>query len=69
VLKLGQFGKYIINSWIVLKCGAGVEWRGSALPIGLEMQYYMQSRRRGISDLQYEEGLTGLVTSGVVSAL
>jgi hypothetical protein len=23
VLKLGHFGKYIINIWKVLKCGAG----------------------------------------------
>jgi hypothetical protein len=33
VLKIGQFGKYIINSWTVLKCGAGEGWRRLFGPI------------------------------------
>jgi hypothetical protein len=33
VLKFGHFGKYIINTWKVLKCGAGEGWRRSVGPI------------------------------------
>jgi len=29
VLKLGHYSKKIINTWEVLKCGAGEGWRGS----------------------------------------
>jgi len=29
VLKLGPFGQQIINTWKVLKCGAGEGWRRS----------------------------------------
>jgi hypothetical protein len=32
VLKLRDFGKQIGNTWKVLKCGAGEEWR-SVVPI------------------------------------
>jgi hypothetical protein len=28
-LKCGHFGKYIINAWKILKCGAGEEWKRS----------------------------------------
>jgi len=27
VLKLGHFGEWLRNTWKVLKCGAGEEWR------------------------------------------
>jgi hypothetical protein len=33
VLKIGHFGKSIRNTWKVLKCGAGKEWRKSVAPI------------------------------------
>jgi hypothetical protein len=56
---------------LILKCGAGEEWRRSVGPImqGIK-KYYIQSRRRGISYTQYTEGgLTGLVTSHIGTAL
>jgi len=34
VLKLGRFGQYIINTWKILKCGAGEGWKRS---VGLIM--------------------------------
>jgi hypothetical protein len=27
VLELGRFGQWIRNTWKVLKCGAGEEWK------------------------------------------
>jgi hypothetical protein len=33
VLKRGHFGKEIRNTWKVLKCGVGEEWRRSVGPI------------------------------------
>jgi hypothetical protein len=33
VLKLGYFGKYIRNTWKVLKCAAGEGWGRSAVQI------------------------------------
>jgi hypothetical protein len=49
-LKIGHCGKWIINTWEVLKCGAGEEWRISFGPIVREMEKcYMELRRRGIS--------------------
>jgi hypothetical protein len=33
VLELGHFGKYVRNTFGVLKCGAGEEWRRSVGPI------------------------------------
>ena len=49
VLKLGHFGKYIRNTWEVLKCEAVEGWR-SVGPIVREMRkYYTQSRRKEIS--------------------
>jgi hypothetical protein len=36
-----------------LKCGAGEGWRRSVGPIILEIKkYYIESRRRGISNIQ-----------------
>jgi len=29
IIELGRFGQYIRNTWKVLKCGAGEEWRRS----------------------------------------
>jgi hypothetical protein len=50
VLKLGHFGKYIRNTWEVLKCGAGKGCRRLFVPIMLEMKkYYKESRPTGIS--------------------
>jgi hypothetical protein len=53
-----------------LKCVAGEGWRRSVSPTAWEVEkYYIQSRRRGISYVQYKEGrLTGLVTSCVGTA-
>jgi hypothetical protein len=52
VLKLGHYVEYIINTWEVLKCGAGEGWR-SVGPIEGEMKkYYIEYRRRGISYIQ-----------------
>jgi hypothetical protein len=31
--ELGHFGKYITNTWKVLKCGAGEKWGRSVEPI------------------------------------
>jgi hypothetical protein len=64
---LGHFWKRIRDSWRVLKCGAGEGWRGSVGPIVWEMKmYYIESRKRGISYIQWKEGrLFGLVTSCV----
>jgi hypothetical protein len=33
VTKFEQFGRESRNTWKVLKCGAGEEWRRSAAPI------------------------------------
>jgi hypothetical protein len=71
VLKRGHFRKKIRYNWKALKCGAG---EGRKRPIGLivkEMKKcYTESRRAGISYMQYKEGrLTGLVTSCVGTAL
>jgi hypothetical protein len=33
VLKLGHFAKKIRNTWKVLKCGGGEEWRRAFGPI------------------------------------
>jgi hypothetical protein len=50
VLKLGQYGELIRNSWKVLKCGAGEGWRRSVGPIMCEMKkYYLELSSRGIS--------------------
>jgi hypothetical protein len=40
VLKLGQIGKQIRNTWEVLKCGAGEGWRRSVGWIVCEMRKY-----------------------------
>jgi hypothetical protein len=39
VLKLGHYMEYIINTWKVLKCGAGEGWRRSVGPIEGEMKW------------------------------
>jgi len=39
-LKLVHFGKWIRNSWEVLKCGAGEVWRRSVGPIVWEIKNY-----------------------------
>jgi hypothetical protein len=50
VWKLGHFGNYTRNTWKALKYGGGKPWR--------------ESRKKGISYIQYEEGrITGLVIS------
>jgi hypothetical protein len=53
VLKRGHFGMQIRNTWNVLKCGVGEEWRRSVGPIVREINnYYTESRRRGIFYIQ-----------------
>jgi len=71
VLKFGNFEKYIRESWKVLKCVSGAEWRRPFQTNTSEIKkYYIETRRRGISCKQYEEErLTGWVTSGVGTAL
>jgi hypothetical protein len=49
VLKLGHFGKLIRNTWKVLKCGEGEEWRRSVGPIVQRVRYYTESRRKETS--------------------
>jgi len=45
-----QFGQQIGNTWKVLKCGAGEEWRRSVGKIMSEMKKcYLESMSRGIS--------------------
>jgi hypothetical protein len=39
-LKLVHFGKWIRNSWEVLKCGAGEVWRSSFGPNVWEIKNY-----------------------------
>jgi hypothetical protein len=68
MLKLGHSGKWIRNTWKVLKCGAE-GWKRSVGLIVWEMKYYTESRRTGISYIQQKDGrLTGLVTSCVETA-
>jgi hypothetical protein len=63
-LKLGHFGKENRNTRKVLKCEARVGWSRSVGPFVSEMKYYIESRKRGISYIEYIEGrLSGLVTS------
>jgi hypothetical protein len=59
MLKFGLLGKYIINTWRALKYRAGEGWRSDGR-IVRENKYYIDSRRKGISYMQQEEGgLTG----------
>jgi len=46
--KLGNIGKYIRNTWKVLKCAAGKLWRRQVGPIAWKTtKYYKESRRKG----------------------
>jgi hypothetical protein len=45
VLELGHFGKYIRNTWKVLKCDAGEGWRRSVGLIVSEIKYYIEPFR------------------------
>jgi hypothetical protein len=67
VLKLGHCGKYIRNTWRVLKCGAGEGWR-SVGPIVQKMKYYTVKEERNILHTKKEGKLTGLVTSCIKTA-
>jgi hypothetical protein len=52
-----------------MECDAREGWRKSVGPTVLEMKYYTEPRRTGISYIQYKEGrVPGLVTSWVETA-
>jgi len=40
VLKNGLFGKYIRNTWKVLKCGAAEGWKRSVGPVVRKLKKY-----------------------------
>ena len=50
-LELGYFGKWIINTWKVFKCGSG-EYRDQLGRSCVKKEYYKKSRRRGTSYVQ-----------------
>jgi len=53
VLKIGLFGKYIRNTWKVLKCGAGEGWKRSVGPVLRKLKKYCtQSRKKGMPYIQ-----------------
>jgi hypothetical protein len=53
VLKTGHFKKYIKNTWMVLKRGAGEGWKRSVGAIVCEMKkYHKESKRQKTSYIQ-----------------
>jgi len=54
-MKLGHFGKWIRNNLKVSTSGAGEGWRRSVEPIVCKIKKcFIESRRKGISYIQYK---------------
>jgi len=66
VLEIGQFGKYIKNTWEVFRYGAGEGWRRS---VG-QTAWKVKKSRKGTSYIQNSEGLcNGMITFSIGTAI
>jgi hypothetical protein len=67
VLEIGQFGKYIRNTWKVFRYGAGEGCRRSVGQTALKLK---KSRRKGTSYIQHSEGLSnGMIAFCIGTAI